>query len=131
MIPIMTNEMEIFAVVCVRSVLSSSNIISRPTTHPLEWRQQNPSVPKPALVDEPVIQKMTLISMPHSTISQMVRSPKGTPFLMIAIEAMPSELVRQFTLLREVDAKYSGTPKSYYSNFKTFKQKSPLKSIPF
>lgn len=36
MIPIMTNEMEIFAVVCVcvRSVLSSSNIISRPTTPP-------------------------------------------------------------------------------------------------
>ena len=27
----------------------------------------------------------------------------------LAIEAMPSELVRQFTLLREVDAKYSGT----------------------
>ena len=27
----------------------------------------------------------------------------------IAVEAMPSELVRQFTLLREVDAKYSGT----------------------
>lgn len=34
--------------------------------------------------------------------------PKGASFLMIAIEAMPSELVRQFTLLREVDAKYSG-----------------------
>jgi Inhibitor of growth proteins N-terminal histone-binding len=27
-----------------------------------------------------------------------------------AIEAMPNELVRQFTLLREVDAKYSGIP---------------------
>ena len=26
----------------------------------------------------------------------------------VAVEAMPSELVRQFTLLREVDAKYSG-----------------------
>ena len=50
---------------------------------------------------------------------------------MIAVEAMPSELVRQFTLLREVDAKYSGTSKSYCSNSETFKQKSPLKSIPF
>src|SRR5437762_8868829 len=53
------------------------------------------------------------------------------PFLMIAVEAMPSELVRQFTLLREVDAKYSGTSKSHYSNFETFKRKSPPKSIPF
>lgn len=31
----------------------------------------------------------------------------------VAVEAMPSELVRQFTLLREVDAKYSGIFKSY------------------
>src|SRR5271156_1528690 len=40
---------------------------------------------------------------------QMVWFP--FPFIVLmflAIEAMPSELVRQFTLLREVDAKYSG-----------------------
>jgi hypothetical protein len=40
--------------------------------------------------------------------SQTVLSWFGAPALIVAIEAMPSELVRQFTLLREVDAKYSG-----------------------
>jgi hypothetical protein len=36
-------------------------------------------------------------------------SPSYPALTTLAVEAMPSELVRQFTLLREVDAKYSGT----------------------
>ena len=118
---------------CVCARLSKFTTITRPATAP-EWRQK-PPVQSPVQADEPAIQKMTLISMLHSTILQMVITPlltplMETPFLTIAVEAMPSELVRQFTLLREVDAKYSGTSKSYNSNSQTFKRESPPKSIP-
>jgi hypothetical protein len=58
-------------------------------------------------VDEHGTRKTTQISTPLSMTSQMVPRPLLAP-LTLAIEAMPSELVRQFTLLREVDAKYSG-----------------------
>lgn len=42
--------------------------------------------------------------------------PPITDTLTVAVEAMPSELVRQFTLLREVDAKYSGLLNPVLSN---------------